>query len=334
MPKNPTNLVSSTLSQVRIRGHDNIMNNPYFGMPGFVQFEVTTRCNIMCKNCLRTLEQANYVNRDMPLSFFKSIVDQLKYPTKSVHIVGMGEPLLHPDIFSMISYAKKKGFEVSLIDNFTLVDREKSLKFIASGLDFLYISFDSPSKEIFEELRAGACFEKVIENIRILVRTKEEMKAEKPVFIFKSTISKFNLHELPQLVKLAEDLGANGINFGKMMSEEDSSTKILANRFTEKDLPKSTIFIDPCEMSDSYLCDGLRGCYITVDGKVLPCGLIPESAPRAKYDQFILGDLHLNTISEIWRSSVFKRFRKKIRSGEYLPWCKTCAGYKKPSKKS
>ena len=332
MSRKLSSVGSSTLSQLSARGRKFIINSPHLGMPLFVQVEITTKCNLVCKFCTRTFDQAYQVDHDMTLDFFNSIISQLKYPTQSVHLVGMGEPLLNPDVFSMIASAKRNGLEVSLIDNFTLIDREKSLALINSGLDFLYISFDSASKKTFEELRTGATFEKIIENIKLFVRTKKEAKAKTPGFLFKSTISSYNLNEIPQLIKLAEDLGADGINFGKMMSEEESSARISKVRIEEKDLPKSKMSIYPCEMSDSYQCDALRGCYITFDGKILPCGLIPESTYRAQYSQFQLGDLRTDTLGTIWRTS-FRQFRKEIESGKYLPRCKTCAGYKEPSEK-
>jgi len=331
MSRKITNVPYSPLPQFKELGRNYIIDNPYFGMPSFVQIEITTKCNLICKYCTRNFEPDNQINNDMTLDSFKLIINQLKYPTRSVHLVGMGEPILNPDMFSMIKYAKKKGLEVSLIDNFTLIDREKTFALIESGLDFLYISFDSASKNTFEELRTGANFEKIVENIKLFVKTKRETKAKQPVFLFKSTISSFNINEIPQLVKIAEDLGADGINFGKMMSEEESNSRISTIRLNEKDMPKSKISIYPCELSESYQCDALRGCYITYDLKVLPCGLIPESTYRAQYPKFTLGDLRIDTLGNIWRTS-FRQFRKKIKSGNYLQQCKTCAGYKKPSK--
>jgi MoaA/NifB/PqqE/SkfB family radical SAM enzyme len=322
----------SLVSQFMVLRNKYIMDNSHLGMPLFVQIEITSKCNLVCKYCQRTSDPDNQSDNDMSLDSFNMIINQLKYPTRSVHLVGMGEPLLNPDLFSMIRSAKEKGLEVSLIDNFTLIDREKSLALIESGLDFLYISFDSASKDTFEELRTGADFEKIINNVKLFVKTKQETKAKRPVFLFKSTISSFNINEIPQLVKLAEDLGADGINFGKMMSEEESNSIISTIRLNEKDMPSSKIRVYPCELSDSYQCDALSGCYVTFDLKVLPCGLIPESTYRAQYSQFTLGDLNTETLGNVWRHS-FKKFRKKIKSGTYLPRCKTCAGYKELSKR-
>src|SRR3990170_925652 len=253
------NIPFSVLLSYSSRLRNYFVDSHYFGLPRFVQIEITTKCNLRCRYCERSKDDAN-IDSDMPLDFFNSIIGQLRYPTQCVNLVGLGEPLLHPEIFSMIHVAKKKGFEVSLIDNFTLIDRDKSLALVNSGLDFLYVSFDSVSKNTFEEIRTGACFEKVVENIKLFVKTKKEAKAKKPDFLFKSTISQSNFAEIPQLIRLAEDLGADGINFGKLMSENDSCANQSSVLLKEEDLPRSKIAIYPCELSKSYQCDAIKGC--------------------------------------------------------------------------
>jgi radical SAM protein with 4Fe4S-binding SPASM domain len=305
-----------------------IMNSPRFGMPPSIQIEITTKCNINCPLCLRTIDPAKIVDADMSMDLFKSIISQLKGKTQDISLVGLGEPLLHPEFFSMIRFIKENGLEVSIIDNFTLIDREKSLKLIESGLDYIYVSFDNTSKEEFEKRRTGACFEKVVDNIKLFVKTKNELKAKKPIFIFKSTISNSNFAEVNKLIKFAEDIGADGINFGKMM-DEDESRIINPPNLNAKNLPKSKITIYPCELGEYYVCDATRGCYVTFDGKVLPCGLMAEAVSRAHYPKVQLGDLKSDTMANIWRSSGFRQLRKNLEVGNYLPECKTCGGYKK-----
>jgi radical SAM protein with 4Fe4S-binding SPASM domain len=307
------------------------VNIPYFGLPYAVQMEVTTKCNLKCEMCLRSKEQAGAVNSDMSLDLFNSIISQLRYPTRHINLVGLGEPLLNPQMFSMISSAKKHGFTVSLISNFTLIDREKSLALIDSGLDFLYVSFDSGIKSIFERIRTGACFEEVIDNVKLFVRTKKEVKANKPAFFFKSTISRRNFEEIQRLVKLAESLGVEGINFGKLIGEEEDYIHDPSVFINMEDFRGSRIIIDPCELSTFYQCDGIVGCYITFDGKVLPCGVMMQAIPRSEYSKFQLGDLRVDTIGKIWRSTKFKQFRKQIKSRPhsrpYLPVCKQCPAW-------
>lgn len=309
-----------------------IINSPRFGLPPSIQIEITTKCNINCPLCLRTIDPAKVVDADMPIDLFKSIIRQLKGKTRDVSLVGLGEPLLHPEIFSMIRFAKENELEVSIIDNFTLIDREKSLKLIDSGLDNLYVSFDNTSKEEFEKRRTGAIFEKVVDNIKLFIKTKKELKTKTPAFIFKSTISNSNFAEVYKLIQFAEDIGADGINFGKMM-DQDESHIIKPPNLNASNIPKSKITIYPCELGDYYVCDATRGCYVTYDGKVLPCGLMAESVSRADYPKLELGDLKSDTISTIWRSSRFRQLRKNLEEGKYLPECKTCGGYNKQPKK-
>jgi radical SAM protein with 4Fe4S-binding SPASM domain len=330
MPKTDSNKPFSTLIR-SARAQKYIMNNPRFGMPPSIQLEITTKCNINCPLCLRTIDPAKIVDADMSIDLFKTIITQLKGKTRDVSLVGLGEPLLHPQIFDMIRLVKENDLEVSLIDNFTLIDKEKTLKLIDSGLDFIYVSFDNTSKAAFEKRRTGACFEKVIENIKLFVKTKNEAKAKHPIFLFKSTISNSNFKEIPQLIKLAEDLGADGINFGKMM-DEDESRLVNPPALTLDNIPKSKIAIYPCELSDSYQCDATRGCYVTFEGKVLPCGLMAESVSRAHYPQLELGDLRSDTVATVWRSSKFRQLRKNLESEKFLPECKTCGAYKKTPK--
>ena len=322
MRKTALTLPLSVLSKKSSRAQKSIMNSPRFGMPSSVQIEVTSRCNIHCKLCMRNIDPARILDSDMSLDFFKSLIGQLRGRTQNVSLVGLGEPMLHPEIFSMIRFAKENGLEVSLIDNFTMINREKTLALIESRLDFLYVSFDNVSKAAFEERRTGACFETVVENIKLFVKTRHEVKANHPFFLFKSTIAQDNCAEIPALIKFAENLGADGINFGKMMNEDNPPFP------KEEELTKSKIAVYPCELGEFYQCDATRGCYVTFDGKVLPCGLMAESVSRARYPQLQLGDLTSDTISNIWRSSGFRQLRKKIESGEYLPECETCGGYK------
>jgi radical SAM protein with 4Fe4S-binding SPASM domain len=118
------------------------------------------------------------------------------------------------------------------------------------------------------------------------------------------------------------------------MMDENESNIINPPSIDDEDFSQSKIAVYPCELSDSYECDATRGCYVTFDGKVLPCGLMAESVSRAHYPKLQLGDLTSDKLSNIWRSSGSRELRKKIEAGEYLLECKTCGGYKKPSKKS
>lgn len=85
--------------------------------------ELTNKCNLNCKIChARKAEQQGY----MPLELIKRLLDEassFSYPLK-VGLSYRGEPLLHPDIDTILDYARsKKNLILSLNTNGLLLHK-------------------------------------------------------------------------------------------------------------------------------------------------------------------------------------------------------------------
>jgi len=314
-------------------------------MPIHIQVEPTTKCNLRCNTCMRSDE----VNSDMSLELFKSIIDQLEYPgllTRSINITGLGEPLLNSQLVSMVKYAKAKGLEVGFTDNFTLMDQNKASNLIKAGVDYINISFDAASKQKFEKIRIGADFEHVMDNIRLFIRTRRELKSHRPKLMLHSTISRKNLGEIQRLIALAEDLevdgiylrkhiGVDGISFSKQVShKKEGDVNYSPIPLETKKLPRSKIKVISLDSSRIPVsCIATKECFITFDGKVLPCGNLMDIVPREEYPKFQFGDLKYDSLGDVWRSSRYKQFRNQITLGEYPSVCKSCILYRHMKKR-
>jgi len=263
----------------------------------------------------------------MDLDLFHLLVDNLKYPTRYVNFVGMGEQLMNTQIFDMMDLVKKKGFEISLTDNFTLVDKKITLKLLDSEIDYLYASFDSVSKEEFEKIRFGANFDEVVRNIKHFVEAKNQAKAKRPRVFFKSVISKKNVSEVPHLIKFAEDLGLDGIDFCKEHSYYQNHTNDTTFYLEKKNLPPTKIEVILNEMGRIYPCQALPGCFVTFDGKVFPCDHMMQLLPRSSFPRFQVGDIRFNSLAEIWRSEKYRRIRRDLTSRVWLPFCEKCPAF-------
>jgi len=150
-------------------------------LPNNIYIEPTNACNLNCIMCARKkmYRKLGYLK----LSDFKKIID--KFVNKNLYppitLTGQGEPLINKDIFLMIEYAKKNNFNVSLISNSTLLDKQKIKLLLKSGLDRFQTMFDSIDKESFENLRVGADYEKTKQNIINLIEMNEQINH--PLFI-------------------------------------------------------------------------------------------------------------------------------------------------------
>ncbi|MEM3697172.1 MAG: radical SAM protein [Candidatus Bathyarchaeia archaeon] len=295
-------------------------------LPSYVQIEPTAKCNLSCKTCIRS--RANPVEEaDMNLGLFKSIVDQLRqswYKTRALNLTGLGEPFMNPNLVQMVSYAKDKGLNVGMNTNLTMVNEDILKNLIKAGLDWLTVSIDGATKETFENIRVGAIFEGVVENIKFTIDLRERMNAKRPRIYLNYTICEQNIQEIPEMIKLADDLRVNGIGFMKQVvpgisySEKPPLNPLPENKWLNRKI-KATFHLTVVSS-----CVVPRSCYITFDGKVLPCYPLYELVPRGEYSSYQFGDLSAQSLREIWFSMRYRNFRAKNISGTRLPICKSC----------
>jgi len=142
--------------------------------PVSIQVEPTNYCNIDCVMCARSKKRSS---GHMSMDVFKRIADEsLTAGTIRICLYNMGEPLLNPNIVQFVAYFKERvrGFkfdspclprEIHIQTNGTTLNRDLSDGLMKAGLDHLSLSIDGATPEKFEEIRRGANFTKVINNL-------------------------------------------------------------------------------------------------------------------------------------------------------------------------
>lgn len=299
-----------------------------FFLPHSIQLEVTTKCNLKCKTCLRSEEP----NSDMSLGLFKSIADQCRGPRcRSLILMGLGEPLLNSNILSIVKYGKKRGLDVGFVSNFTLMNRTIARSLIECQLDWLGVSFDGSSKGTFERIRRGASFDEVSSNLRTLVSTKRELNSRKPRIKLNVTLSSGNFGEIRELVRIAGSFGVDSICFLPQIGLE---ADIARERYVKADnmlrsmhfqgLAYGTRVNSPLFSSRAGICMGIGTCYVTYDGKVMPCTMLMEAIPRNQYEQVQLGDLTTQSLSDVWFSRKHRNLRLDRVRGRFSDYCQSC----------
>lgn len=114
----------------------------------------------------------------LPITLFRKTIDDLQEfdkPLKSLIFAGHGEPLLHPRIAEMVSYAKERQVadRVEIVTNASLLTHEMSDALIAAGLDRLRISVQGLDAATYRDI-AGATieFNSFVDNIRYFFERK------------------------------------------------------------------------------------------------------------------------------------------------------------------
>jgi radical SAM protein with 4Fe4S-binding SPASM domain len=292
--------------------------------PSYVQIESTTKCNNKCMFCIRSPHE----NFDISMDLYESIIDQLHYSrlgTNHVDLTGLGEPLLNPNIVTMIKLIKRKGLRAGFTTNFGPMNRSIAEGLIKNGTDYLYISIDGATKETFEKIRIGSSFERTMSSIRSFVNIRNELGMNNPRLRMNVVVDSHNFGEIPDLIKLAEDLGLDSISFNRPSGKCYQDIDIPSLSYWET-LPESKIQVSRMAilLKRPQPCVALKGCYITYDGYVLPCNSLSQIIPRKKLAPYVMGDIKHRSLTEIWRSKQYRGYRTLLSLGMHQSYCSYC----------
>lgn len=97
------------------------------------------RCNLSCKYC----NEYDSFSKPVPIMTLLRRVDRLAELGTSIITISGGEPLLHPDLDTLIRQIRQRGMIAGLITNGFLLNAERIERLNRAGLDHLQISIDN-----------------------------------------------------------------------------------------------------------------------------------------------------------------------------------------------
>lgn len=308
---------------------ESLKNKLIVPLPRELQIEPTTKCNLDCVMCSRETRYRKS-SRDMTYVEFRNLIDSV--PTlKKVHFHGLGESLYNKHFFDMVKYMKKRGIFVCFNDNATLLDKEKSLELIKSGLDEMRISIDTANPKTYAKIRGKDVLDSVIRNIKQLQSLKSELNSDKPALKIVTVLMKETLNDMRGIVKLAGQLGIDRILVqnvqtwsGDVMTDksEKSTIGIKKNKIFEvvkKLANKYGIKFSYPKEKMPYTCTWMfESAFITCEGYVTPCCNCPNP------NVFNFGNLKDKSFPEIWNSKKYQNFRKRHINKNFPNICKDC----------
>ena len=179
------------------------MNDSQTAFPKHLLIETTTRCNLRCKQCAHVV--GKYAFDDMTMATFERLRPLFPH-LEQVALYGHGETFLYKHFFEMLEELKQHQLCVYVTTNGTLLTDAVCERLVELGLDKLAISMDAATPELFNDIRRGADFEKVAQNIRRLNAAKKRAgRDDKPTLSLMYCAMKSNIQELPKLVRLADE---------------------------------------------------------------------------------------------------------------------------------
>ena len=194
--------------------------------PPRLQLEHNNTCNARCIMCSHFFTQ-----NDHPLFMGeeqKGRIRPLLPYLEKITLHGVGEPLAHPEIADYIEWYHSYGIRVGCNTNLSVMN-EKLARAIHKAFTGISISCDGASRETYEGIRRGLSFDRFCENARMLRSFGSGLKMRMHTVAMRQ-----NLPELPDLVRLAHELGCSHITIVDLSPQDfldnrkDSAGRYLA----------------------------------------------------------------------------------------------------------
>ena len=166
---------------------------------------VTSRCNIRCKTCGLWKNQW-----DLPYKTAKEVMENYPYMERLVWLGG--EVFLYKHFEEMFDEACKwNNLKQQIITNGYVLNEKWMNKIIKAENTELTFSVDGVTKEVYEEIRQGSNFERVISNIRYIFNLKKNLGIKKYIRM-NYVIMKTNYKQIYDLLELAHNEGFNQLS--------------------------------------------------------------------------------------------------------------------------
>jgi len=282
----------------------------------------------------------------MTFEQFKEIVDQ--FPgLRWIGMTGIGSGFLNPDYMKMLRYLKEeRRCFVEFFDHFYSLDEEISKELVRIGINKMWVSLESADKESYNRIRVGSDFDRVLSNIRSMMKAKREMKSPIPELWFHFIINKYNVDQMEDYVDLVEDL---------MKEERGLSAPLIywTNLLPFDEVEGLVSRPEPERMQDivkkcrskgifavvneNVACDKpMISCtkwnepFVLVTGHIQPCCALNEANDRRYQEEHAFVNVLETDFRRWWRSPSKTEFIRNLKTGKVNPVCKNCHIFRHP----
>jgi MoaA/NifB/PqqE/SkfB family radical SAM enzyme len=220
---------------------------------------------------------------------------------------------------------------------------------VHSGLDELRVSLDASSPETYVKIRGIPAFNRVVDNVGEMVRTRSGLASATPRISIWMTGLRENMAELPDVVDLAARLGVDEVYLQRLVfwgqglanadqsvffprAEEQAAIEEAERRAARHGVslrgadatsPRASLLERPPTSEPWRACSRpLRLAYITAQGTALPCCIAPFT--DAPFESMRLGNYLEDGIAAVWHGEAYQRFREQLYSSEPPASCRNC----------
>lgn len=299
--------------------------------PRRLVFELTNACNLDCVMCGRndvyfkpTVFDVKWIDK------FDKVLNQVE----EVTLMGWGEPTMHPNFVQILQKLDKYNVRKYFCTNGMKLGELKDVIF-DNKVDIIAISLDGADAETNNRIRVGSDFDKIIDNLKYILKKKRKLGVKYPYMNFVFTAMKSNFHQIPDMVRLAYEVGIEEVKIvyltvfsDRMLNEslyncQQEVKKVFDEAAKVAEILNIKLKLPYIQGKDVGGNKYHKECYVAwrdfflgSDGYIRPCMSTPIKFFNINdYEKF----------EAMWNSEDMIRFRERVNNSEKMnETCRKC----------
>lgn len=285
----------------------------YLGRENFprrVIFEMTSRCNFLCRMCPQ--QNLNRPRMDMEGSLYRKVIDEIdRHGIEGLWLYHLGESLLHPEFRDNILHISNKSNlgVIWMSTNGQYFNEDNIRTVLASNIDYINFSAHAVTEKTYRTVSQQGDFATVHGNLETFYRLKgTESLPRKPFLRCQMIEQETTKHEVDAfLFKHYRHADIASINMLEYVN-------LPNNRFGIGQRGRNPL--------SSCLRVSRNDCFICSNGDVTLCD-------AAYNGEILLGNINRQTLAEIWNGPERQRILNLNREGRMpeIEFCRDCTDY-------
>lgn len=201
------------------------MKNSKFKRVFTLQWHVTDACDQRCKHCYIFRGEDKKVLSKFDSETMRTVLDDFinsceLMESEPYFVITGGDPLLYSNIWELLELIHDRNVEFAILGNPFHLNEGVVKKLEDLGCGFYQMSLDG-LKETHDSIRKDGSFDATIESMKYFKNSKVRLT-------IMSTVSKLNINELPELVDVIVENGANSFGFARFCPSENDYSQMAS----------------------------------------------------------------------------------------------------------
>lgn len=297
-------------------------------LPHILHVGVTTHCNLRCPGCPTGTKALGRQGRHLDYEVYRRVIDELRSTLMFTLFWDWGEPLLHRRLADMVAHAKLSGIKTVISTSGTIGNSAEQIdRLVAAGPDVVIVCVDGATQESYSSYRVGGKLSDALATLERLEAARRRHNSPYPLIEFRSLATRYTELEMPQLLAMAEDIGADVF----------SVKTLRPYNYRGRDIDGELVPISGDLTRYDYAGDGQRdkAHRAHVNSGPLTCGK-PLYAPTLnsdgdvvfcsyqKHDDEKFGNVTNGSFRELWKSPAAVQKRRSFLEHQGTEACRTC----------